>query len=77
MNLLSFEFIKLFIHVIFVKNYEDMSFSMQGDFLPGNEVSIVVPPLKGILKEGSYDSYLEVSSGVEMIKISQSSTESM
>lgn len=39
---------------------EDMSFSMQGDFLPGNEVSIVVPPLKGILKEGSYDSYLEV-----------------
>lgn len=39
---------------------EDMSFSMQGDFLPGNEVSIIVPPLKGILKEGSYDSYLEV-----------------
>jgi hypothetical protein len=39
---------------------EDMSFSMQGDFLPNNEVSIVVPPLKGILKEGSYDSYLEV-----------------
>lgn len=39
---------------------EDMSFSMQGDFLPNNEVSIVVPPLKGILKEGHYDSYLEV-----------------
>ena len=39
---------------------EDMSFSMQGDFLPDNEVAIVVPPLKGILKEGSYDSYLEV-----------------
>jgi len=39
---------------------EDMSFSMQGDFLPDNEVSIVVPPLKGILKEGNYDSYLEV-----------------
>ncbi len=39
---------------------EDMSFSMQGDFLPNNEVSIVVPPLKGILKEGNYDSYLEV-----------------
>ena len=39
---------------------EDMSFSMQGDFLPNNEVAIVVPPLKGILKEGSYDSYLEV-----------------
>lgn len=39
---------------------EDMTFSMQGDFLPGNEVSIVVPPLKGILKEGNYDSYLEV-----------------
>ena len=40
--------------------HEDMSFSMQGDFLPNNEVAIVVPPLKGILKEGSYDSYLEV-----------------
>jgi hypothetical protein len=39
---------------------EDMSFSMQGDFLPNNEVAIVIPPLKGILKEGSYDSYLEV-----------------
>ena len=39
---------------------EDMSFSMQGDFLPDNEVSIVVPPLKGILREGNYDSYLEV-----------------
>jgi len=39
---------------------EDMSFSMQGDFLPNNEVSIVIPPLKGMLKEGSYDSYLEV-----------------
>ncbi len=39
---------------------EDMSFSMQGDFLPDNEVSILVPPLKGILKEGEYDSYLEV-----------------
>lgn len=39
---------------------EDMSFSMQGDFLPNNEVSIIVPPLKGILKEGDYDSYLEV-----------------
>ena len=39
---------------------EDMSFSMQGDFLPNDEVSIVIPPLKGILKEGSYDSYLEV-----------------
>ena len=38
---------------------EDMSFSMQGDFLPNNEVAIVVPPLKGILKEGSYDSYLK------------------
>lgn len=39
---------------------EDLSFSMQGDFLPNDEVSIIVPPLKGILKEGSYDSYLEV-----------------
>ena len=39
---------------------DDMSFSMQGDFLPNNEVSIVVPPLRGILKEGNYDSYLEV-----------------
>ena len=39
---------------------DDMSFSMQGDFLPNDEVSIVIPPLKGILKEGSYDSYLEV-----------------
>jgi hypothetical protein len=39
---------------------EDMSFSMQGDFLPNNEVAIIVPPLKGMLKEGSYDSYLEV-----------------
>jgi hypothetical protein len=39
---------------------EDMSFSMQGDFLPNNEVAIVVPKLKGILKEGNYDSYLEV-----------------
>ena len=39
---------------------EDMSFSMQGDFLPNNEVSIVVPKLKGILKEGDYHSYLEV-----------------
>ena len=39
---------------------EDMSFSMQGDFLPNDEVSIIEPPLKGILKEGSYDSYLEV-----------------
>jgi hypothetical protein len=33
---------------------------MQGDFLPNNEVSIVVPKLKGILREGNYDSYLEV-----------------
>ena len=40
--------------------HEDMSFSMQGDFLPNNEVSIVVPKLKGILKEGNYDAYLEV-----------------
>ena len=39
---------------------DDISFSMQGDFLPNNEVSIIVPPLKGILKEGKYDSYLEV-----------------
>jgi hypothetical protein len=39
---------------------EDMSFSMQGDFLPNNEVSVIVPKLKGILKEGNYDSYLEV-----------------
>ena len=39
---------------------EDMSFSMQGDFLPDNEVAILVPPLKGILKEGNYDCYLEV-----------------
>jgi hypothetical protein len=39
---------------------EDMSLSMQGDFLENNEVSIVIPPLKGMLKEGSYDSYLEV-----------------
>ena len=39
---------------------EDLSFSMQGDFLPNNEVSILVPPLKGMLKEGKYDSYLEV-----------------
>ena len=39
---------------------EDISFSMQGDFLPNDEVTIIVPPLKGILKEGSYDSYLEV-----------------
>jgi hypothetical protein len=39
---------------------DDMSLSMQGDFLPNNEVSIVIPPLKGMLKEGSYDSYLEV-----------------
>ena len=39
---------------------QDMSFSMQGDFLPDNEVSIVIPPLKGILKEGTYDTYLEV-----------------
>lgn len=39
---------------------EDMSFSMQGDFLENNEVSIIVPKLKGILKEGNYDSYLEV-----------------
>lgn len=39
---------------------DDMSFAMQGDFLPGNEVSIVIPPLKGILREGSYESYLEV-----------------
>lgn len=39
---------------------EDMSFSMQGDFLSNNEVAIVIPPLKGILKEGKYDSYLEV-----------------
>ena len=31
-----------------------------GDFLENNEVSIVVPPMKGILKEGTYDSYLEV-----------------
>ena len=39
---------------------EDMTFSMQGDFLPNDEVSIVVPPLKGIIKEGKYDTYLEV-----------------
>jgi hypothetical protein len=39
---------------------EDMSLSMQGDFLPNNEVTIVIPPLKGMLKEGNYDSYLEV-----------------
>lgn len=39
---------------------DDMSLSMQGDFLENNEVSIVIPPLKGMLKEGNYDSYLEV-----------------
>ena len=39
---------------------DDMTFSMQGDFLPNNEVSIVVPPLKGIIREGKYDTYLEV-----------------
>ena len=39
---------------------EDISLSMQGDFLPNNEVSIIVPPLKGMLNEGTYDSYLEV-----------------
>jgi hypothetical protein len=39
---------------------EEMTYSMQGDFLPNDEVSIVVPPLKGILREGNYEAYLEV-----------------
>jgi hypothetical protein len=39
---------------------DDMSLSMQGDFLPENEVSIVIPKLKGMLNEGKYDAYLEV-----------------
>lgn len=39
---------------------EEMTYSMQGDFLPNDEVSIIVPPLKGILREGDYEAYLEV-----------------
>ena len=36
---------------------EDMSLSMQGDFLPNNEVSIVIPPLKGMLNENNDSFY--------------------
>ena len=39
---------------------KDISHSIQGNFLPNDEVSITVPPMKGILKEGNYNSYLEV-----------------
>tara|TARA_A100001011_G_scaffold302454_1_gene316156 strand:- start:1848 stop:2369 length:522 start_codon:yes stop_codon:yes gene_type:complete len=38
----------------------EMTHSIQGDFQPDNEVVIVIPPMKTILKEGNYDCYLEV-----------------
>ena len=38
----------------------DISHSITGNFLDNNEVCIVIPPMKKILKEGSYNSYLEV-----------------
>ena len=38
----------------------EMTHAINGDFLPNSEVAILIPPLKGILKEGTYDSYLEV-----------------
>ena len=39
---------------------KDISHVVVGEFLPNDEVSIVIPPMKDILKEGTYDSYLEV-----------------
>jgi len=38
----------------------DLSYVLSGDFLENDEVSITVPPMKSILNEGIYDSYLEV-----------------
>jgi hypothetical protein len=38
----------------------ELTHSIQGEFLGNSEVKIVVPPMKSILREGSYDTYLEV-----------------
>lgn len=37
-----------------------LTHSITGDFLPDDQVEIVIPTMKNILREGSYDSYLEV-----------------
>jgi hypothetical protein len=38
----------------------EITHTITGDFLANDEVAILVPTMKGILKEGTYDSYLEV-----------------
>ena len=39
---------------------DEITYTINGDFLKNNEVAILVPPMKGVLNEGTYDSYLEV-----------------
>ena len=39
---------------------EEITHTVTGDFLPNNEVAILIPPMKGMINEGTYDSYLEV-----------------
>jgi hypothetical protein len=39
---------------------EDMSHYVQGEFGSNDEVTVVLPPMDKVLKEGSYESYLEV-----------------
>jgi len=38
----------------------DITHSITGVFQENSEVSIIIPPMKGMLKEGEYESYLEV-----------------
>ena len=38
----------------------DITHTITGDFLKNNEVAILIPPMKGLVSEGTYDSYLEV-----------------
>jgi hypothetical protein len=39
---------------------EDLQYSFRGTETPDGEISIFIPPLKSILKEGVYDTHLEV-----------------
>ncbi len=38
----------------------NFNFSIDGEFLENDEVSVTIPPMKSILREGTYDSHLEV-----------------
>jgi hypothetical protein len=39
---------------------EDLQYGFKGTEMPDGEISIFIPPLKNILKEGTYDTHLEV-----------------